>query len=594
MDERKADLQSDIQMPANFAGSKAPSPGYKGNQQQTYRPKSNFPSQPPNPPSGQYRGAPTNGGSSTRPICQICTKTRHVASCCFKRYDKNFLGAGNDGRNMEKQIAAFSVSTHHHGSTSSFPVDPSWYADTGATDHLTNELDKLQGNTAVLDLSYLMKIPRTYLRNTSITRRRPSICMGWCYTPMQPNLTRRPVMGSSRLPDLVFPAPRAWHSRLCSVLGGLGFKSSTADTSLFILRRPDITLYLLVYVDDIIVVSSSTAAIDRLIQQLRSSFALKDLGQFNYFLGIEVKFLNGGLLLTQRKYASKLLRRAGLLKCGPSPTPMISSEKLSAMDGTPLSADESTRYRSIVGGLQYLTMTRPDLSFSVNKDMFAAGTDTTYIALEWAMSELMKNPTTMRKLEHEVRSRSAGGIAKADMLGAATTPYLKAVVKETLRLHPPTPLLMPRECMQDATVMGYHVAKGTLVFVNAWAINRDPASWHVPDEFLPERFLESEVDFRGGHFQFIPFGAGRRICPGMQFGLATIELARAREPSAHIQLGAAGWHGARGARHVRHTRSDDAKAGGTPVNCQAVPVGETRVDRICRWVVQYKNIVEYS
>jgi histone deacetylase 1/2 len=162
-------------------------------------------------------------------------------------------------------------------------------------------------------------------------------------------------------------APRAWHSRLCSVLGGLGFKSSTADTSLFILRRPDITFYLLVYVDEIIVVSSSTAAIDRLIQQLRGSFALKDLGQLNYFLGIEVKFLNGGLLLTQRKYASELLRRAGLLKCGPSPTPMISSEKLSAMDGTPLSADESTRYRSIVGGLQYLTMTRPDLSFSVNK-----------------------------------------------------------------------------------------------------------------------------------------------------------------------------------------------------------------------------------
>ncbi|KAM0910821.1 hypothetical protein ACQ4PT_013936 [Festuca glaucescens] len=161
------------------------------------------------------------------------------------------------------------------------------------------------------------------------------------------------------------------------------------------------------------------------------------------------------------------------------------------------------------------------------QDMFAAGTDTTYIALEWAMSELMKNPSTMRKLEHEVRSRSAGGIAKADILGAATTPYLKAVVKETLRLHPPTPLLLPRECMQDATVMGYHVAKGTLVFVNAWAINRDPASWHQPDEFLPERFLENEVDFRGGHFQFIPFGAGRRICPGMQFGLATIELALA-------------------------------------------------------------------
>ncbi|KAI5018618.1 hypothetical protein ZWY2020_043506 [Hordeum vulgare] len=170
-----------------------------------------------------------------------------------------------------------------------------------------------------------------------------------------------------------------------------------------------------------------------------------------------------------------------------------------------------------------------DIIKSLLADMFAAGTETTYIALEWAMSELMRNPAAMRKLEHEVRRAAAapaGGIAKADALGAAT-PYLRAVVKETLRLHPPVPLLLPRECMQDATVMGYHVAKGTRVFVNAWVINRDPGSWHAPEEFLPERFLESEVDFRGGHFAFIPFGAGRRICPGMQFGLATVELALA-------------------------------------------------------------------
>lgn len=119
------------------------------------------------------------------------------------------------------------------------------------------------------------------------------------------------------------------------------------------------------------------------------------------------------------------------------------------------------------------------------QDMFAAGTETTYIALEWAMSELMKNPAAMRRLQQEVRS-AAGGIAKADALGAGT-PYLKAVVKETLRLHPPVPLLLPRECMQDATVLGYHVAEGTRVFVNAWAINRDPGSWHAPDDFLPER-----------------------------------------------------------------------------------------------------------
>jgi histone deacetylase 1/2 len=129
----------------------------------------------------------------------------------------------------------------------------------------------------------------------------------------------------------------------------------------------DVTLYLLVYVDDIIVVSSSSTAADRLIYQLGTSFALKDLGPLHFFLGIEVHNQGSGLLMSQRKYASELLQRAGMLKCTPVSTPMASSDKLSATDGTLLSTDDSTRYRSIVGGLQYLTMTRPDLSFAVNK-----------------------------------------------------------------------------------------------------------------------------------------------------------------------------------------------------------------------------------
>jgi histone deacetylase 1/2 len=124
---------------------------------------------------------------------------------------------------------------------------------------------------------------------------------------------------------------------------------------------------LLVYVDDIIVVSSSSTASDRLLVQLGSSFALKDLGELHYFLGIEVKPSPGCLHLSQQKYASELLRRAGLLKCAPVNTPMASTDKLSSLDGTLLSVEESTRYCSIVGGLQYLTMTRPDLAFAVNK-----------------------------------------------------------------------------------------------------------------------------------------------------------------------------------------------------------------------------------
>jgi histone deacetylase 1/2 len=162
-------------------------------------------------------------------------------------------------------------------------------------------------------------------------------------------------------------APRAWHARLSSVLTSLGFTPSTADTSLFILRGHTITVYLLVYVDDIIMVISSTTAADRLVTKLGSSFALKDLGRLHYFLGVEVHTQDHGLLLSQKKYASELIYRAGLHKCSPMSTPMASTDRLSLTDGSLLSAEDSTRYRSIVGGLQYLTMTRPDLSFAVNK-----------------------------------------------------------------------------------------------------------------------------------------------------------------------------------------------------------------------------------
>jgi histone deacetylase 1/2 len=163
-------------------------------------------------------------------------------------------------------------------------------------------------------------------------------------------------------------APRAWHARLSTVLGSLGFHASTADTSLFILCRPGLTMFLLVYVDDIIVVSSSASTTARLIREMRAEFAVKDLGSLHYFLGIEVGRQScGGLLLSQRKYAMDLLQRAGMLKCTPATTPMTVVDKLSANEGPLLSDDDATRYRSVVGGLQYLTLTRPDISFAVNK-----------------------------------------------------------------------------------------------------------------------------------------------------------------------------------------------------------------------------------
>ncbi|XP_051196547.1 uncharacterized mitochondrial protein AtMg00810-like [Lolium perenne] len=126
-------------------------------------------------------------------------------------------------------------------------------------------------------------------------------------------------------------------------------------------------MFLLVYVDDIIVLSSSTSATDRLIAAMRDAFAVKDLGTLHYFLGIEVRRQSSGIILTQKKYAMDLLQRAGMLKCTPASTPMTVVDKLSAHEGVLLSADAATRYRSVVGGLQYLTLTRPDLSFAVNK-----------------------------------------------------------------------------------------------------------------------------------------------------------------------------------------------------------------------------------
>jgi histone deacetylase 1/2 len=162
-------------------------------------------------------------------------------------------------------------------------------------------------------------------------------------------------------------APRAWYARLCSKLVQLGFVPSKADTSLFHYNKNGYSLFVLVYVDDIIVASSSQKATDKLLKDLQDDFALKDLGDLHYFLGIEVRRTQEGLVMSQQKYASDILTRAGMRNCKPVDTPLSTSEKLSLTDGDPLGADDSTNYRSMVGALQYLTLTRPDICFAVNK-----------------------------------------------------------------------------------------------------------------------------------------------------------------------------------------------------------------------------------
>uniref|UniRef100_I1JKS7 Cytochrome P450 n=2 Tax=Glycine max TaxID=3847 RepID=I1JKS7_SOYBN len=161
---------------------------------------------------------------------------------------------------------------------------------------------------------------------------------------------------------------------------------------------------------------------------------------------------------------------------------------------------------------------------AVLMDMLVGATDTATAMTVWAMTALLKNPRVMKKVQEEIRN--LGG--KKDFLGEEDDiqkfPYFKAVLKEVMRLHLPAPLLAPREINEACIIDGYEIPAKTIVYVNAWAIHRDPKAWKDPEEFLPERFLDNTIDFRGQDFELIPFGAGRRICPGVSMATATLDL----------------------------------------------------------------------
>ncbi|XP_062182912.1 desmethyl-deoxy-podophyllotoxin synthase-like [Phragmites australis] len=168
----------------------------------------------------------------------------------------------------------------------------------------------------------------------------------------------------------------------------------------------------------------------------------------------------------------------------------------------------------------------PGVIKAVAIDVFGAALDTSTSTLQWAMAELIANPRVMEKAQLEIR-RALAGQERVQEAALKDLYYLKAVVKETLRLHPPGPFI-PRVCLDDQKVQGFDVPKGTIVVTNAWAISRDPKYWEDSDSFMPERFEgERPLDFRGLHFEFTPFGAGRRICPGITFAQANIEIALA-------------------------------------------------------------------
>ena len=157
----------------------------------------------------------------------------------------------------------------------------------------------------------------------------------------------------------------------------------------------------------------------------------------------------------------------------------------------------------------------------------AASMDTSATMIEWALSELIKHPPMMKKVINELE-KVVGMERMVEESDLESLEYLNMVVKETLRLHPVVPLLIPHESIEDCTVDGFHIPQKSRVIVNVWAIGRDPNAWTDADKFLPERFMESDIDFRGQHFQFIPFGSGRRGCPGMQLGLTVVRLVLAQ------------------------------------------------------------------
>ncbi|GKC46050.1 tryptophan aminotransferase-related protein 3-like protein [Tanacetum coccineum] len=245
-------------------------------------------------------------------------------------------------------------------------------------------------NTNVVDGKWVYRLKRD--KNGAITRykarfvakgfrQQPGIDFHETFSPVVKSTTIRAVLSLAVTNDwplrqldiqnaflhgnLKEQAPRAWFERLSKALFDLGFKGSKTDPSLFIYSRGDTLLYILVYVDDIIVTGNNKGTIDNIICQLGSAFALKDLGPLNYFLGIEIVPHVSGILLSQKKYILELLQSAGLSNCNPVSSPMVILSSLSLDDNTAFS--NPVKYRQVVGSLQYVTLSRPDIAFAVNK-----------------------------------------------------------------------------------------------------------------------------------------------------------------------------------------------------------------------------------
>ncbi|KAG8050084.1 hypothetical protein GUJ93_ZPchr0009g317 [Zizania palustris] len=160
------------------------------------------------------------------------------------------------------------------------------------------------------------------------------------------------------------------------------------------------------------------------------------------------------------------------------------------------------------------------------QDLIAGGTESSAVTVEWAISELLKKPEVFAKATEELDRVIGRGrwVTEKDI---PSLPYIDAIVKETMRMHPVAPMLVPRLSREDTTVAGYDIPAGTRVLVSVWSIGRDPELWESPEEFMPERFMGSRIDVKGQDFELLPFGSGRRMCPGYSLGLKVIQVSLA-------------------------------------------------------------------
>ncbi|KAF3641730.1 putative receptor-like protein kinase-like [Capsicum annuum] len=165
-----------------------------------------------------------------------------------------------------------------------------------------------------------------------------------------------------------------------------------------------------------------------------------------------------------------------------------------------------------------------DIIKSIMLVVFVAGTETSSTTIQWVMSLLFAHPEVLHKLRADIDSK-VGNKRLLNESDLTMLPYLRCVVNETMRLYPPVPLLLPHYSTEDCTVGGYNVPKHTMLLINAWAVHRDPKVWEEPEKFKPERFEATEGETERFNYKLIPFGMGRRACPGTDMGLRAVSLA---------------------------------------------------------------------